>query len=169
MGQTVRSLERTRRSELDDALVNLELQPVHDALRSLVAPDVVRQLSDFAELPRGAAAAERKSARERNEFIESVWARCENFLRTAQASSPIEGRQAGVCCDRGDRRWRAGSRVPRTIARSFADPDGRIAIPEAVEHGGAACAAECEPAARGCGVVGTSAGMGRAGASGRIN
>jgi hypothetical protein len=71
---------------IDDALVNLELQPVHDALRSLVAPDVVRQLSDFAELPRGAAAAERKSARERNEFIESVWARCENFLRTAQAS-----------------------------------------------------------------------------------
>jgi glycosidase len=71
---------------IDDALVNLELQPVHDALRSLVAPDVVRQLSDFAELPRGAAAADRKSARERTEFIESVWARCENFLCTAQAS-----------------------------------------------------------------------------------
>ena len=91
---------------VDDALVNLELQPVHEALRSLVAPDVMRQLSDFAELPRGAAAAERKSARERSEFIELVWTRCENFLRVAQASYPsrtdrpasaaIEGVEADV-------------------------------------------------------------------------
>jgi glycosidase len=69
---------------LDEALINLELQPVHDALRSLLDAGVVRQLSDFAELPRGAVAGERKSNRERNEFVEAARRRCEAFLRVAQ-------------------------------------------------------------------------------------
>jgi glycosidase len=70
---------------LDEALVSLELQPVHDALRSLLDPDLVRLLGDLAEHPRGAGAVDRKLSRERSELYEMAWARCENFVRTAQA------------------------------------------------------------------------------------
>jgi glycosidase len=81
---------------LDDALINLELQPVHEALRSLLEPEVVRQLSDFAELPRGFVAGDRKSNRERSEFIESAWARCESFLRVAHTAYRSRVEKAGA-------------------------------------------------------------------------
>jgi hypothetical protein len=71
---------------LEDALVNLELQPVHNAMRSLLDPGAVRLLADLAEHPRGGAGADRKVNRERVEIIEQAWTRCEVFLRTAQAA-----------------------------------------------------------------------------------
>ena len=71
---------------LEEALVNLELQPVHDALRSLLDPDLVRLLGDLAEHPRGVGAVDRKMSRERSELYELAWARCEYFVRTAQAA-----------------------------------------------------------------------------------
>jgi glycosidase len=71
---------------LEDALMNLELQPVHDALRSLLDPGTVRLLADLAEHPRGVAAQGRKVKRERTEFFELAWGRCEAFLREAQAA-----------------------------------------------------------------------------------
>jgi glycosidase len=72
---------------LADELVNLELKPVHDALRQLLDPGVVRHFADIAEHPR-AAGAERakKIERQRNEFLKQAWARGETFLREAQAA-----------------------------------------------------------------------------------
>ncbi len=71
---------------LEDALVNLELQPVHNDLRSLLHPDIVRHLGDLAEHPRTLGAADRRLNRQRREFVEQAWTRCESFVRTAQAA-----------------------------------------------------------------------------------
>jgi glycosidase len=71
---------------LEDAMVNLELQPVHQALRSLLDTNLVRQLADLAEHPRVVAGADRKHARERREFFDLAWIRCDAFLRAAQSA-----------------------------------------------------------------------------------
>jgi len=67
------------------------LQPVHDALRFALDAGVVRLLADLAEHPRtipdgqdNKLAAGR--ARERKEFLDLTWSRCEGFLRTAQTA-----------------------------------------------------------------------------------
>jgi glycosidase len=112
---------------LDDALVNLELQPVHDALRSVLYPEVVRQLSDLAELPRGAVAGERKTTRERTEFIELAWTRCEAFLRVARQAHRARGGVAGVGLEEEApaelfrEQMRAAMRLPMTES-CFAKP-----------------------------------------------
>jgi glycosidase len=70
---------------LDDALVNLELRPAHDALRSLLDPAVVRLLADLAEHPRTLAAGiDKRMQAERSDFFEQAWGRCDLFLRVAQ-------------------------------------------------------------------------------------
>jgi hypothetical protein len=72
-------------ANLEDALVNLELQPVHEALRHLLEPAVVRALAAQAE--EMAAATQKKSrnaAREGFEFAAEAWERGELFLRAAQ-------------------------------------------------------------------------------------
>jgi glycosidase len=71
---------------LEDALVNMELQPAHQALRSLLDQDIVRRLADLAEHPRGngGSAVDRKLSRKRTELFNLVWTRCEAFLRVAQ-------------------------------------------------------------------------------------
>jgi glycosidase len=70
---------------LQDALVNLELQPVHDALRQLLEPALVRLFADLAEHPRTLAVGVNKAIEtERTEFFEAAWVRCENFLWQAQ-------------------------------------------------------------------------------------
>jgi glycosidase len=72
---------------LDDALVNLELRPVHDALGKLLDPAIVRLFATVAEhagsVPQG---KDKKIAQERSEFLEQAWERCETFLRVAQAA-----------------------------------------------------------------------------------
>ncbi|HEV2215830.1 MAG TPA: alpha-amylase family glycosyl hydrolase [Terracidiphilus sp.] len=73
-------------THLDDALVDLALEPAHQRLHGLLDSDLVRQMADLAELPRGVAAGELKTARERDEFIEHAWVRCESFLREAQSA-----------------------------------------------------------------------------------
>jgi glycosidase len=70
-------------ANLEDALVNLELQPVHEALRHLLEPAMVRNLAAQAE----EVAAQKKSrngAREGIEFAAEAWSRGERFLRAAQ-------------------------------------------------------------------------------------
>ena len=69
---------------LDDALVNMELQPVHQALRVLLDQDMIRLLTDVAEHPRGAGGVERIHNRKRVELFNLAWTRCEAFLRVAQ-------------------------------------------------------------------------------------
>jgi len=99
---------------LDDALVNLELRPVHDALLQQLHPTVVRLLADLAEYPRSLAAGkDKKIELERSEFFELAWKRCEIFLRAAQSAYvsriPIESRPAGI----------AQAANPALLARSF--------------------------------------------------
>jgi glycosidase len=74
-------------SNLDDALVNLELRPVHDALRQQLDPALIRVMADLAEHPRAMATGkDKKIERERSEFFELAWRRCESFVRAAQAA-----------------------------------------------------------------------------------
>ena len=79
---------------LDDALVNLELRPVHEALRLELDSSVVRMLADLAEHPRPMSEnadpkvekrVAQKLLEERKEFFELAWHRCDVFLRAAQA------------------------------------------------------------------------------------
>jgi len=86
---------------LDDALINLELQPVHDALRLALDPGIVRLLADLAEHPRSIADGKDKRINaERKEFFDLAWRRCEQFLRAAQkihlSRLAHEGRQSDV-------------------------------------------------------------------------
>jgi glycosidase len=90
---------------LEDALINLELRPVHNALERLLEPATVRLMADLAEHPRmenvarapqGQKAAltpahalplfqtDRRLERERREFFDRAWMGCEAFLRAAQ-------------------------------------------------------------------------------------
>jgi glycosidase len=72
---------------LDDALVNLELRPVHDALIKLLEPAMVRQFADVAEHPRVWLVDKSKAGeRERTEFFDQAWASCETLLRASQAA-----------------------------------------------------------------------------------
>ncbi|MGD0801719.1 MAG: alpha-amylase family glycosyl hydrolase, partial [Terracidiphilus sp.] len=72
-------------ANLDDALVNMELRPVHDALSQLLDPGVVRLFADLAEHPRTLAAGiDREIEAQRSEFFETAWVCCEKFLRVAQ-------------------------------------------------------------------------------------
>ena len=68
---------------LDDALVLLELQPVHESLRWMLDSEIVRGLAEFAEHPNGIPAAEKKTPKERKEFVDTAWVRVEAFLRVA--------------------------------------------------------------------------------------
>jgi hypothetical protein len=72
---------------LEDALVNLELRPVHDGLRLLLEPALVRLFAAQAEDPLSAAAGKiKKAAKGQSEFFRLAWERCETFLRAAQAA-----------------------------------------------------------------------------------
>jgi hypothetical protein len=72
---------------LDDALVSLELQPVHDALRLALDAGVVRLLADLAEHPRTTPdGKDKKLTAERKEFFDLAWRRCDGFLRAAQTA-----------------------------------------------------------------------------------
>ena len=72
---------------LDDALVNLELRPVHDALRRQLEPAVVRLFADLAEHPRAwVVGTDKLAERARGEFFEQAWTRCESFIRVAQSA-----------------------------------------------------------------------------------
>jgi hypothetical protein len=114
---------------LEDALVNLELAPVHDALEALLDPGVVRLYADLAEHPRPAAVGTGKNGieRERREFFEQIWQRCEGFFteaqraygkRTAGALIPDEPLLLGYAFQR---RLREAMQIPALEAH-FAKP-----------------------------------------------
>jgi glycosidase len=115
---------------LEDALVNLELRPVHDALREVLAPSLVRMMADLAEPPRTATGAEKKRYElQRNEFFESAWSRTYEFLRQARAAYSHRGgdqegfKPASLDSLAGEfrDRLRAGMRIPG-LESSFAKP-----------------------------------------------
>jgi glycosidase len=70
---------------LHDALVDLELLPVHEALQKLLDPGIVRLFADTAEHPRALAAttADPTTERERNTVFDRAWECADAFLRAA--------------------------------------------------------------------------------------
>ena len=115
-GRGVRSLE--------DALINMELQPMYQALRSLLDQDTFACLTDLAEHPRTtagngsvSAAIDRKANRKRSELFNLAWKRCEAFLRIAQqawAHVPVGKRidHAGTAGPGFRERLAAAMRIP---------------------------------------------------------
>jgi len=88
-------------SSLEDALVSLELKPVHDALRLQLDSGLVRMLADLAEHPRTAAESkdkkiDKKLAAERQELFDLAWRRGESLLRAAQSVYLARKRQGQV-------------------------------------------------------------------------
>jgi glycosidase len=77
---------------LEDALINLELQPVHRALRAVLDQNLVRLLTDLAEHPRGAGGGDRAVNRKRSELFNLAWTHCEAFLRLAQPAYSARNR-----------------------------------------------------------------------------
>jgi glycosidase len=70
---------------LGEALVSLELQPVHDALREVLEPALVRQIADLADEARVVAPARPAALEsERKEAVERTWVLCERFAQTAR-------------------------------------------------------------------------------------
>ena len=70
---------------LGEALVSLELQPVHEALRHQLEPALVRQIADLAEETRVLAPAMPTALEsERKEAVERAWVQCERFVQAAR-------------------------------------------------------------------------------------
>jgi glycosidase len=66
---------------IDDALVQLELRPAHDALRAALDPAVVRMFADSVEAPPvQGATLEKRNGKKQSEVLDSAWGRCEELL-----------------------------------------------------------------------------------------
>jgi hypothetical protein len=72
-------------SSLDDALINMELQPVHQALRLQLEAEIVRKFADLGEDPLGDD-GRKPSRAAAGDLFDLAWTRCESFLRAAQAT-----------------------------------------------------------------------------------
>src|SRR5215472_404467 len=85
-------------SSLDDALINLELRPVHDALRAALDPGIVHLLVDLAEPPHASGAAlQKRDGKILNAFLDRAWEPCANLLTAAlPAYARFTGTRAGV-------------------------------------------------------------------------
>jgi glycosidase len=83
-------------SSLRDEIVNLELRPVHDALRTLLAPALVREFASLAE-HRDVEnyATERKVERERKHFMGEALTQTLEFLRTAHSAYAMRLERTG--------------------------------------------------------------------------
>ena len=113
---------------LGDELVNLELQPVHNALHRLLDPGMVRQLAGLAEHPRAVEPeGAKKPERQRNQFLKHAWECSEIFLRAAHAAYAARLRQSDrpISSDPAEpaslqqdfiRRLRAAMRLPQVEA-----------------------------------------------------
>lgn len=71
-------------ADLDDALVMLELRPVHDALRAVLDRGVVRLIAEAAEVPAApGTAAQKKIGKGQSAFVERAWAACADLISSA--------------------------------------------------------------------------------------
>ena len=71
---------------LGEALVSLELQPVHEALRGLLEAGLVRQIADLAEEARSLTVVKSTGKEsERKEAVERAWVQCQRFLQAGCA------------------------------------------------------------------------------------
>jgi glycosidase len=81
---------------LDDALINLELRPVHDALRATLDPAIVHLLVDVAEMPQrpgGSTQQKKPAAKAQNAFIDRAW---NTFAALLTSALPAYARFAGT-------------------------------------------------------------------------
>jgi dienelactone hydrolase/glycosidase len=122
---------------LDDALVNLELRPLHDALLQLLDSSMVRLFADLAEHPSAVVPGkDRTLESQRNQFFELPWLRTMTFLQAAQkaylsgvggarppadAAPPIS---PALLADACRARLRAAMRIPALEALSPAPWSG---------------------------------------------
>jgi hypothetical protein len=152
-------------ANLEDELVNLELRPVHDALRRLLAPELVRLFAGLSEETRTLAPGARKLEVKRTEFFAQAWTRCESFLRLAQKAYPARaGNEAGGVQPANPgllgmafrERLRAALRIP-------------AALPVPVDRGRAAHLAQPQPAVDRDGHLGPCARLVRARVAGPIH
>jgi glycosidase len=83
---------------LDDALVQLELRPVHDALRAALDPAVVRMFADAVETaPVQGATPEKRNGKRQSEVLDIAWGRCEELLASVlPAWARLSGERAGA-------------------------------------------------------------------------
>jgi len=66
---------------LDEALVNMELRPVHEAFRAVLEPGLIRLLADLGEVPHvPGKTAEKQGTKQPSEFFERSRARFEALL-----------------------------------------------------------------------------------------
>jgi glycosidase len=69
---------------IEEALIALELRPVHDALRSALDPATVHMLADLAELPPDPGApSEKMSGRAQSAFFERAWSATAKMIAAA--------------------------------------------------------------------------------------
>ncbi len=119
---------------LHEALLDLELRPVHDTLRAVLDGSIVRLLADVAEHPRSAgASSDKKTELERRELLDIAWVKVLSFLRTGQwiyrsrsgggkhPAGEDEIIRAGLLALEFRQRVRAAMRIPTLEAR-FATP-----------------------------------------------
>ena len=66
--------------DLEDALIDLELLPVHNALKAALDPAIIRMLADGAETPPASTSTEKKNGKKQSEFLDTAWSRCEQLL-----------------------------------------------------------------------------------------
>ena len=72
--------------DLEDALIDLELQPVYNALRAALDPALIRAFADAAEMPEAnPTMSQKKSAKKQTEILDTAWGRCEQLLPAVQA------------------------------------------------------------------------------------
>lgn len=71
---------------LDDALIDYELQPVHNALHAALDPALIRMLADAGEPPAAAPSTDKKPGKKQTEVLETAWGRCEELLPVVHAA-----------------------------------------------------------------------------------
>jgi glycosidase len=83
--------------DLANELVNLELSPVHDALRQFLDPGLVRHFGDLVENPRAVGAEGNTTvAQQRSELVKGAWTVGEAFLRQARAAYSAQLRKENL-------------------------------------------------------------------------
>ena len=116
--------------DLGEALVSLELQPVHNAFRGLLESRLVRQVADLSEAAR-ALTLTRPAATEseRKEAVERAWVQCEPFVQAARqgyitrlqreggTTAPEEPTEMGIVATAMRQQVRASMRFPAVEAQ----------------------------------------------------
>jgi len=114
---------------LEDALIGLELQPVHEALSRLLDPALVRNLAVLYEHAPVGPEKQKTLELEREDFFEAAWRRGREFLREAQSfyrghhdgSLPLNFANPATMANRFRELARAAMRIP-ALEALFPEP-----------------------------------------------